>query len=73
MIVGIGSTAVTADIPADNISVVFQQNPDKTGQKLVVYYMDANGTVGKIEMSPFEFMKVTRQGQDLMIDNKVRV
>ena len=73
MIVGIGNVGETKRIDADKISVTFQQAPDKTHQKIIVYYMDVAGTVGKIEMSPFEFMKVTRQGQDLLIENKVRV
>ncbi len=73
MKVGIGNVGETADIPPDNISVQFQQSPQKTHQKILIYYMDSAGVVGKIELTPFEFMKVTRQGQDLLIDNKVKV
>ncbi len=73
MKVGIGNVGETADIPPDHISVTFQQSPQKTHQKIVVFYLDTKGVAGKIEFTPFEFMKVTRQGQDLLIDNKVRV
>ena len=73
MIVGIGTVGETKEIPPDNISVQFQQSPQKTHQKILIYYMDETGTVGKIELSPFEFMKITRQGQDLLHSNKVAV
>lgn len=73
MIVGIGTVGETKEIPPDNISVQFKQSPQKTHQKILIYYMDSEGTVGKIELTPFEFMKITRQGQDLIIDNKVKV
>lgn len=73
MKVGIGTVGETEEIPPDNISVQFQQSPQKTHQKILIYYMDTKGTVGKVELTPFEFMKIARQGQDLLIDNKVRV